>query len=281
MPYISSQRLPLSDLLLPWKIIVRLAAYGSLLKQFTWREVQKRYKGTFLGLFWSFMTPLLMLSVYTVVFGFIFRGSYGHPGETKTQFALGLFCGLLLWELIAGVISCAPGLIINNANFVTKVIFPLEILPIVMITATLFHTAIGFIPLLLFLIISQGAISLSAISIFPIFIPVLLYSLGIAWILSALGVFLRDISAMIPAAITILMFVSAIFFPISAIPPVWRWAIMLNPAAVLISMARNAVVFSQWPHWSMYGIQFAISMMVAIVGYALFMRVKPAFADVI
>src|SRR3990167_229395 len=168
MPYISSQRLPLSDLLLPWKIIVRLAAYGSLLKQFTWREVQKRYKGTFLGLFWSFMTPLLMLSVYTVVFGFIFRGSYGHPGETKTQFALGLFCGLLLWELIAGVISCAPGLIINNANFVTKVIFPLEILPIVMITATLFHTAIGFIPLLLFLIISQGAISLSAISIFPI-----------------------------------------------------------------------------------------------------------------
>ena len=279
--YNSSQRLPLLDLLLPWKIIGRLAGHSSLLKQFTKREVEKRYKGTFLGLFWSFITPLLMLSVYTVVFGFIFGGSYGHPGETKTQFALGLFCGMLLWDLIAGSMAASPGLIVNNANFVTKVIFPLEILPIAMIASTLVHTVIGFVPLVLFLVISQGAIPLSALCLFPIFIPVLFYSLGIAWILSALGVFLRDIGAMMPAMIMILMFMSAVFFPITAIPLAYRWIIMLNPAAVLISMARNALVFGQWPNASFYGIQLLVSMIVATIGYALFMRMKPAFADVL
>ncbi len=222
-----------------------------------------------------------MLSVYTVVFGFIFGGSYGHPGETKTQFTLGLFCSLLLWDLIAGSIAASPGLVVSNANFVTKVIFPLEILQIAMIASTLVHTIIGFIPLLLLLVISQGAISLSSMSLFFIFIPILFYTLGITWVLSALGVFLRDIGAMMPAVITMLMFMSAIFFPITAIPAAWQWIIMLNPAAVLVSMARNALVFGQWPDLSLYGIQLGISIIVAILGYALFMRVKPAFADVL
>lgn len=279
--YISSNRLSWGELLLPWKILKRLASHRSLLKQFTKREIERRYKGTLLGLFWSFLTPLLMLLVYTIVFGFIFGGSYGHPGETKTQFTLGLFCSLLLWDVIAGSIVTSPGLIVGNANFVTKVIFPLEILPITMITSTLVHTAIGFIPLLLLLVISQGTIAFSAVSLFFILIPILFYTLGITWILSALGVFLRDISAMIPAVITILMFMSAVFFPVTAIPVAWRWVIMLNPAAVLISMARNAVVFSQWPDMTMYGLQLLVSIMLATLGYALFMKLKPAFADVL
>ncbi len=279
--YISSNRSSWRELLLPWKILRHLASYKSLLWQFTKREVERRYRGTLLGLFWSFMTPLLMLLVYTIVFGFIFRGSYGHPEETKVQFALGLFCGLLLWDVIAGSMLVAPGLIVGNANFVTKVIFPLEILPIAMISSTLVHTAIGFIPLLILLVISQGAIALSATSLFLIFIPILFYTLGIAWVLSALGVFLRDISAMIPALITILMFMSAIFFSITAIPSAWRWMMILNPAAVLISMARNALVFGEWPNMVMYMMQLIISIIVATSGYALFMKMKPAFADVL
>ncbi|MFZ4115244.1 MAG: ABC transporter permease [Chthoniobacterales bacterium] len=279
--YISSHRLSWSELLLPWKIVVHLASYKSLLWQFTKREIERRYRGTLLGFFWSFMTPLLMLVVYTIVFGFIFGGSYGHPRETKVQFTLGLFCGLLLWDVIAGSIVASPGLIVGNANFVTKVIFPLEILPIAMISSTLVHTAIGFIPLLLLLVVSQGTIALSAASLFLIFMPILFYTLGISWILSALGVFLRDIGAMIPAVITILMFMSAIFFPITAIPSAWRWVIMLNPAAVLISMARNALVFSEWPDMTVYGIQLLISVIVATLGYTLFMKIKPAFADVL
>ena len=281
LTYNSSQRLTLAELLLPWNIMGRLRAQSALLKQFTQREIEKQYKGTLLGLFWSFFTPLLMLAVYAVIFGFIFQGSYGHAGESKMQFVLGLFCGMLVWNFIASSIATAPMLIVQNASFVTKVIFPLEILTIAIIASNLVHAAIGFIPLLLLLLISQGMIPISGLSLFLIFIPVVFYCLGLSWIISALGVFLRDIAAMMPAVITILMFLSAIFFPIAAIPAIWRWVAMLNPAAVLISMAREALVFGQWIDWKMYGVQLILSLIVMMMGYVFFMKVKSAFADVL
>jgi lipopolysaccharide transport system permease protein len=222
-----------------------------------------------------------MLGVYTMVFGFIFGGSFGHSGETKTQFALGLFCGLLVWDFIGGSISGAPGLIISNPNYVTKVIFPLEILPLCSVGAAFFHMLIGFMPLLLFVLIAEGQLHLTALQIIPILVPVILYSLGLTWIFSALGVFLRDIGSLIPPALTITMFMSGIFFPLSSIPQSLRWVLELNPAAILISMARNALVFGVSLNWAGLGIQIGMSLVVAILGYALFMKCKPAFADVV
>jgi lipopolysaccharide transport system permease protein len=222
-----------------------------------------------------------MLGVYTLVFGFIFGGSYGHPGETKTQFALGLFCGLLLWDSIGGSIIGAPRLIVGNPNYVSKVIFPLEILPLCSLVAAFFHMLIGFLPLLLFILIAEGGIPWTALELFPLMIPVILYCLGICWALAALGVFLRDITSLVPPAITILMFLSCIFFPLSAIPSDFRWIIGFNPAAMLISMARNALVFGQSLDWSSLGLQTIISLIIATLGYALFIKCKPAFADVI
>ena len=279
--YNSSARPSRLDLFLPWRIAGNFLRHRHLIIQFTRREVEKRYRGTMLGLFWSFLTPLIMLGVYTLVFGFIFGGSFGHPGETKTQFALGLFCGLLLWEFIGGSIIGSPGLIVGNPNYVTKVIFPLEILPLCSLVAAFFHMLIGFLPLLLFILIAEGGIPWTALELLPLMIPVILYCLGICWALSALGVFLRDITSLIPPAITILMFVSCIFFPLSAIPTDFRWIIGFNPAAILISMARNALVFGQSLDWSSLALQTGISFVVAILGYALFLKCKPAFADVV
>jgi lipopolysaccharide transport system permease protein len=279
--YVSSARASSRDLFAPWRILGNFARHRNLIVQFTRREIEKRYKGTFLGIFWSFLTPLIMLGVYTLVFGFIFGGSFGHPGETKTQFALGLFCGLLMWEFIGGSISGAPGLIISNPNYVTKVIFPLEILPLCSVGAAFFHMLIGFLPLLLFVLIVEGGVPLTAFGIIPIMIPVILYCLGLTWIFSALGVFLRDIGSLIPPALTILMFLSAIFFPLNAIPKDFRWIVELNPAAILISMARNALVFGQSLDWASLALQIGISLIVAILGYALFLKCKPAFADVV
>jgi lipopolysaccharide transport system permease protein len=269
------------DLFAPWRILGNFSRHRNLIVQFTRREIEKRYKGTLLGIFWSFLTPLIMLGVYTLVFGVIFGGSYGHPGETKTQFALGLFCGLLLWEFIGGSIAGSPGLIVSNPNYVTKVIFPLEILPLSSVGAAFFHMLIGFLPLLLFVLIAEGGIHLTALQILPILLPVILYCLGLTWMFSALGVFLRDIGSLIPPALTILMFLSAIFFPLSAIPKDFRWIVELNPAAILISMARNALVFGQSLDWASLALQTGISLVVAISGYALFLKCKPAFADVI
>lgn len=197
------------------------------------------------------------------------------------QFVLGLFCAMLLWEFVAAALASSSTLIVQNSNLVTKVIFPLEILPIAMIGAILVHVAIGFVPLVLLMIVSQGMIPLSALSLVLIFVPVVFYSLGLTWIISALGVFLRDIGAAMPAIITILMFMSAIFFPISAIPEAWRWLVMLNPVAILISMARDALVFGQWMNGELFGIHLGISILIATIGYVFFMKVKSAFADVL
>jgi len=279
--YNSSARASLGGLLLPWRIVTNLNQHRHLVGQFAKREIEKRYKGTLLGIFWSFLTPLIMLGVYTIVFGFIFGGSYGHSGETKTQFALGLFSGLLLWDLIGSSIIGSPGLIIANPNYVTKVIFPLEIIPLCNFIAGSFHMLIGFLPLLLFIMIAEGGIPWSAVQIIPIIIPVVFYCLGISWALSALGVFIRDIGSIIPPVITIFMFMSAIFFPLCAIPKDYRWIIELNPVAILISMARNALVFGQSVDPYALCIQLVASLIAATLGYALFMKCKPAFADVI
>ena len=279
--YISSDRASSTDLFAPWRIVGNFSQHRNLIIQFTRREIEKRYRGTFLGLFWSFLTPLIMLGVYTLVFGFIFGGSFGHPGETKTQFALGLFSGLLVWEFISGSISGSPGLIVSSPNYVTKVIFPLEILPLCSVGAAFFHMLIGFLPLLIFVLIVEGGVPLSALQIIPIMIPVIFYCLGLSWIFSALGVFLRDIGSLIPPALTITMFMSGIFFPLSSIPQSFRWIIELNPAAILISMARNALVFGLSLDPASLVLQIGISFAMAILGYALFMKCKPAFADVI
>ena len=281
LTYKSLVRPSVRELLAPWRIVANFGRHRNLISQFTRREIEKRYRGTFLGILWSFLTPLIMLGVYTLVFGFIFGGSFGHPGETKTQFALGLFCGLLLWEFIGGSISGSSGLIVSNPNYVTKVIFPLEILPLCSVGATFFHMVVGFIPLLIFVLIVEGGIPLTALQVIPILIPVILYCLGLTWIFSALGVFLRDIGSLIPPALTILMFLSAIFFPLSAIPENFRWIVELNPAAILISMARNALVFGQSLDFASLAFQTGISLVVSILGYALFMKCKPAFADVV
>jgi lipopolysaccharide transport system permease protein len=279
--YLSGQRPSLTSFFLPWRIVSSLALHRNLIIQFTRREVEKRYRGTVLGIFWSFLTPLIMLGVYTLVFGFIFGGSYGHQGETKTQFALGLFCSLLLWEFIGSAIAESPALIVSNPNYVSKVIFPLEILPVCSIASSFIHMLIGFLPLFIFILIEQGGIPLTAIELVPIMVPVVLYCIGICWTLSALGVFLRDIASLVTPATTILMFMSALFFPLSAIPKAIRWIVELNPAAILISMGRNALVFGQSPDWALLGIQTIVSISVAIIGYALFIKSKPAFADVL
>jgi lipopolysaccharide transport system permease protein len=279
--YNSSSRDSVIDLLAPWRILRNLFRHKNLIFQFTRREVEKRYRGTFLGLFWAFFTPLLMLCVYTLVFGFIFGGSFGHPGESKTQFALGLFCGLLIWELIGAAASVSPGLVVSNLNYVTKVIFPLEILPFCMVAAAFVHVCIGFIPLILFILITQGGLHPTAFGAIPLLIPILLYCLALSWMLSALGVFLRDIVSLVPPCLTVLMFLSAIFFPITAIPHACQWIVKLNPAAILISQARNAVVFGYSIDPLCLGIQILISAALAIGAYAFFMRCKPAFADVL
>lgn len=264
------------------KQIQYIFAQKSLISQFIRREISNRYKGSYLGIVWSFITPLIMLTIYTFVFSVIFQARWGTSGETnKVEFALLLFTGLVVFNVFSEVISRAPSLIIANSNYVKKVIFPLEILPIVTLGSALFQALISYVILILAMLILTGTFYWTAI-LFPIIIlPLLLMILGLSWFLASLGVYIRDIGQIISIAIPALMFMSPIFYPISSIPEEFRFIYSLNPITYTVEDMRKVIIWGQFPHWNGLIIEMFIGIIVAILGYIWFKKTRKGFADVL
>ena len=253
-----------------------------LIVHMTRREVAGRYKGSVMGLAWSFFNPVFMLAVYTFVFSIIFKSRWVVDGhESKTQFALVLFVGLIVHGLLAEVLNRAPSLILGNANYVKKVVFPLEILPVISMGAALFHSIISTVVLLVAFFIFNGYINWTAVFIPLVVLPFVVFTLGIAWILASLGVFLRDVGQTIVIITTVLMFLAPVFYPTSALPEHLRPWIMANPLAFIIEQLRDVIVWGHLPNWSGLGLYAVISTVVAWVGYVWFQKTRKGFADVI
>ena len=179
----ADKEIPWRELILPWHIVRRLHQRGELILQFTKRDVLSRYRGSYLGMFWSLLRPLSMLALYTVVFGYIFESKLGgHANESKLDFTLALFCGLILFDFLAECLARAPMLVLANPNYVTKVVFPLEILPVMAIGAALTQLIISCIPLLIALFLSQGSIPGTALYLPLIVVPLVLLCLGLTWL---------------------------------------------------------------------------------------------------
>jgi len=277
----ASKKIPLADLVLPWNIGANLRRHAMLTRQFVKRDVLSRYRGSYLGIFWSLLRPLSMLATYTVVFGYIFENKLGnHPNETKLDFTLALFCGLILFDFFAECVARAPTLVLTNTNYVTKVVFPLEILPVTAVGAAFTQLAISFMPLLIALLFAHGSIPLTALFLPIILLPLVVLCLGITWFLASLGVFIRDINSIVPVFLVIVMYASAIFYAINRVPPQFLPIVLYNPLATVIDQARNAVLWGVPPAWGQYGLVLLASFLMMIVGYAFFMRTKSAFADV-
>lgn len=270
------------EVLFPWQIARQLRQRADLILQFTKRDVLSRYRGSYLGMFWSLLRPLSMLALYTIVFGYIFQSRLGnHPNESKLDFTLALFCGLVLFDFFSECVARAPTLVLSNPNYVTKVVFPLEILPVMAITAALTQLVISCVPLLVAVFFAQGTIPLTALYLPVIVVPLVLLCLGLTWLLASVGVFIRDINSIMPVALTVIMYASAIFYSISRVPAKVLPLVAYNPLAILIDEARNAVLWGAPPSWGQYGFVLATSLIVTILGYAFFMRTKHAFADVL
>lgn len=278
---ISGKRIPLSQLLLPWEIARHLRPYGPLIRQVTQRDLQARYRGSYLGLLGSLIRPIAMFAVYAVVFGWIFESKLGHNAhESKLDFALALFCGLIVYDFVAECVARAPMLVLANPNYVTKVVFPLEILCVSAVGAALAQMVLSLVPLLGGLLFAHGSIPLTALLLPVILLPIILICLGVGWFLASLGVFVRDINNLVPVFLTILMFASAIFYSLNKVPPQFLPLFLLNPLAVAVHQARNAVLWGVAPSWPGYLLMLAIGLVVQSGGYAFFMRTKRAFADV-
>lgn len=250
---------------------------GSLVK----REVVGRYRGSVMGMLWSFFYPVLMLAVYTFVFSVVFNARWSAGSESKTEFALVLFAGLLVFNLFSECITRAPGLILANVNYVKKVIFPLEILPWVSMGSALFHTIVSFGVWLLFYLIFFGIPS-PTVALFPVvMLPLILLTLGLSWLFASLGVFLRDVGQVISIAVTILMFLSPIFYPASSLPEEYRSLLHINPLTGLIEQVRDVLIWGKVPEWSFLGVQVLTYGTMAWLGFAWFQKTRKGFADVI
>ncbi len=254
-----------------------------LITQMVKREVIGRYRGSLMGLAWSFFSPLLMLGIYTLVFSVIFQARWpGMGGEqSKTDFAIIFFGGLIVYGLVAECINRAPSLVISNVNYVKKVVFPLHILPLVAVGSALFHMLVSISVLLLAELLVTHRIPWTAV-LFPIILlPLLLGVAGLTWFISALGVFVRDISQVTGMLTTILLFLSPIFYPASAMPAELRWWLAVNPLVYFLEEGRNTLIYGRIPDFSDWLVAMAWSLLVAWLGFVWFQKSRRAFADVL
>lgn len=254
----------------------------TLIWQLLRREIYSRYRGSVLGLLWSLGTPLIMLGIYTFVFQFIFKSRWADgAGETTLNFAIVLFLGLTIHAVIGEVLTKSPTLITSNPNFVKKIVFPLELLSYVTLLNAIVTFLISFGLLLIFIFIELQRIPLTAL-LFPlVLLPYFVLLLGLSWFLAALGVYLRDIQQLVGTLSTLLLFLSPIFYSINILPENLQSLIFLNPLSFIVESARAVLIYGKLPDFIGLGIYSLVALVIALLGYRFFQKVRPGFADVL
>jgi len=252
-----------------------------LIYQLVKRDIEARYKGSAIGMLWSLFHPIVMLAIYTFVFSFVFQARWDTGSENKTDFALVLFIGMIVHSLLAENISRAPSLIIGNVNYVKKVVFPLEILPWIALGTTLFHSVISLSVWAAFYFLVNQNFHWTALFLPLVLVPLILFSIGFSLMFAAMGVFLRDIGQITGILATVLLFLCPIFYPISILPETFQIYMYLNPLTVIVEQAREVLLWGHVPNWKHLGFSFVSSLAIASIGYYIFQKTRPGFADVL
>lgn len=263
-------------------LALSLTRNRQLIAQMTRRDVIGRYKGSIMGVMWSFFNPLFLLVIYTFVFSEVFKARWhGSLTQSKSEYAILLFVGMIVHGLFAETLSRAPTLILHNISYVKKIVFPLEILPVTALGASLFHAVVSLAVLMVFLLLLNGYVPWTAVFLPVVFLPLIILTSGIAWGLASLGVFLRDVAQPIGLIMTVLLFASPVFYPVTSLPEYIRPWLMLNPLTLIIEQARAVLIFGQMPDWAALAIYGLISLIVAWLGYAWFQKTRKGFANVL
>jgi homopolymeric O-antigen transport system permease protein len=264
----------------PADVFSCLWRHRRLVFQLTQRDVVGRYRGSYLGLAWSMLSPLLMLGVYTVVFGVVFKARWvASTTGSVAEFGVVLFTGLLVFGLFSESVNRAPSLVLSRANFVKRIVFPLEILPWVALASSLFHAVITLIVLLVAGFFVYGSIPATSPLIIVVLLPLVLFTLGITWILAALGVYVRDVAQTVGVITSALMFLSPVFYPVAAVPPGMRTFMAFNPLTIIIEQARDVLIWGKAPDYWALTPYIVGSLAVAWLGLVAFQRLRTGFAD--
>ena len=271
----------------PWTPIRLLWKRRDLLWQFTKRNVQTGFRGSYLGILWVVLGPLLMLGVYTFVFGVVFGGGFETTLEGETirkegvDFALGIFLGLSVLNLISGVLGSCSTLIVSNPNFVKKVVFPLEVLPVAQVGNLLFHYVVCLLLCLAGMFLLGDGLSANCVWVPLVVAPVALMALGIGWLLSALGVFFRDLAQLTQVFGMVLLYASGVFYSASMIPPKFWMFLRLNPVLHVIDQLRQLVLWQTGPDWGKVGLLWLSGIIIFQIGFWIFQKLRMDFADVL
>ena len=267
----------------PVEIYLSLRKYRQLIFQMTHREIIGRYKGSVFGLLWAFFTPVLMLGVYTFVFSIVFKARWhgGGNDQNKADFAIMLFTGMIVYGIFSECINRAPGLILGNPNYVKRVVFPLHILPWIVLGTALFNALISFLVLIVFFLITGHSLTSSIFYLPVVLLPLIFLSMGLSWFLSSLGVYLRDVGQTVGIFTTVLMFLSPVFYPLSSLPEKYQLYLRFNPLASIIEHTRDVLILGVVPNTYHMLISVMISMCIAWLGFAWFQKTRRGFADVI
>jgi len=265
----------------PKEMVITFWENRHLIKALVEREVLGRYRGSIFGVLWSLFNPVILLFIYTFVFSVIFKARWADAGDSRTTFALALFAGMIPFNLFSECLMRAPSLILSNVNYVKKVVFPLEILPWVIMGSALFHALISLGVWLLAYSIFLGPPS-PMILISPIVLfPLILTTMGVCWAISSLGVFLRDVGQLINLAVTALMFLSPVFYPITSLPYGLRFYAYLNPLSLPIEQFRQVLFWGQLPSLTYLFVYTIFSITIACLGFFWFQKTRKGFADVL
>lgn len=265
----------------PLFVFGSLWSQRGLLLEMTRRDVIGRYRGSVMGILWSFLNPVLMLIVYTFVFNVVFRARWGGAETSRIEFAIVLFVGLIVHALFAECVNRAPGLVLGNVNYVKKVVFPLEILPWMVMGSALFHALISVLVLLAAFALTHHYVNWTVVFLPLLFVPLVLLTMGITWFLASLGVYVRDVGQTTGIATTIMLFLSPVFFPASALPEEYRILLQLNPLTFMIEQARDVVIWGRQLDWAGLAIYSGFGFAAAWLGLIWFQKTRRGFADVL
>lgn len=258
--------------------------YRGLLGHLIYREVHGRVTGSMLGVGWLVLQPLLLLAMYTLVFGVFMKSRWGAQGDGIAYFALALFPGLLVFNIFAECVNRASTLVLQNPNYVKKVVFPLELLIVPVIAGALVQFGIGFSLWLALVVLLQGGIGWGLLLVPLVLLPFVLLVAGLCWALAAMGVYFRDLGNLVPLATQVLMFMSPVLYPISNVPESMRPALYLNPLTLVVEAVRAAGLVNTAAGLVLpegFGLYVLVALLVAWLGTKVFRSLRPGFADMV
>jgi lipopolysaccharide transport system permease protein len=245
------------------------------------RQLIGRYRGSIIASAWPYLIPLVMMAIYTFIFSMVFKARWNFGSDSKLEFALLLYLGLIVFNIFSECVNSSTTLIVNNINYVTKVVFPLEILPVVTLISALYNGFISLSIWMVFHIFLLGLPPTTIVCLPFVILPLVFFTLGLSWMLAAIGVYIRDLSQIISLSISLLMFLSPVFYPITSIPISYQFLFRLNPLTPAIEFTRNTLIWGVWPVWKNLFLILVLTALIAWSGFFIFQKLRKGFTDVL